>query len=180
MHAERAAMLAEFDTPEAIELAVDALRALGYARMEAYTPHPMPELEAKLGIRRSKTPRAVLAGGVVGALFAFFLQYWLNGVDYPLNVGGRPLMSAPAFIPITFETTVLFASLAAFVTWLVVSRLPTLDDPILAVEGFTSVSIDRFWLAIAASDPAFGTERSAEHLRSAGALRIVVMPETPR
>jgi hypothetical protein len=172
-------MLAEFDTPEAIERAVDSLRALGYARMEAYTPHPIPQLEAKLGIARSRTPWVVLAGGATGAIFAFLLQYWLNGIDYPLNVGGRPLLSAPAFIPITFETTVLFASLAAFVTWLVVSRLPVLDDPILEVEGF-SASIDRFWLAIAASDPAFGLERSAEHLRGAGALRILVMPEVDR
>lgn len=176
MPSERA-MLAEFESPEAIERAVETLRALGYARMEAYTPHPMPQLEAKLGIPRSWTPRVVLAGGAFGAVFAFLVQYWLNGVDYPLNVGGRPLLSAPAFIPITFETTVLFASLTAFVTWLVVSRLPTLDDPILAVAGFTSVSIDRFWLAISASDPAFDPERSAELLRGAGALRIVVMPE---
>ena len=174
------ALLAEFDTPEAIEHAVETLRTLGYARMEAYTPHPMPELEAKLGIPRSWTPRVVLAGGALGAAFAFLLQYWLNGVDYPLNVGARPLMSAPAFIPITFETTVLFASLSAFVTWLAVSRLPTLGDPILDVEGFTSVSIDRFWLAIALSDPSFGLEESAEHLRGLGALRLVLMPEVER
>ena len=177
MRAERA-ILAEFATPEAIARAVDTLNALGYARMEAYTPHPMPALEAKLGIPRSRTPRVVLAGGVVGALFAFLLQYWLNGINYPLNVGGRPLFSAPAFIPITFETTILFAALSAFVTWLVVSRLPTLDDPILAVEGFTTVSIDRFWLAIAVSDPSFDPEKSALLLRDAGAVRVVLMPET--
>lgn len=179
MRAERT-MLAEFETPEAIEHAVEMLVALGYARLEAYSPYPMPELEAKLGIPRSWTPRVVLAGGAVGAAFAFLLQYWLNGLNYPLNVGGRPLLSAPAFIPITFETTVLFASLSAFVTWLVVSRLPTLDDPILQVEGFTSVSIDRFWLAVAAGDPAFDPERSADHLRGVGAVRIVLLPEADR
>jgi hypothetical protein len=173
-------MLAEFDTPEAIERAVDALRARGYVALEAYTPHPMPELEAKLGIRRSRTPRAVLAGGAFGAAFAFLLQYWLNGIDYPLNVGARPLLSAPAFIPITFETTVLFASLTAFVTWLIVTRLPRLDHPMLEVEGFARVSIDRFWLSLAASDPTFDAEQAAEHLRAAGALGVVLLPETAR
>jgi hypothetical protein len=176
MHTERA-LLGEFDTPEAIERAVDALREQGYVRMEVYTPHPMPELEEKLGITRSWAPRVVLAGGLIGAGFAFFLQYWLNGVNYPLNVGGRPLFSAPAFIPITFETTILFASLFGFAFWLVISRLPTLDDPIFGVEGFRSASIDRFWLAIALSDPCFDAERSVEHLHKAGALRTSFMPE---
>jgi hypothetical protein len=179
MRAERA-MLAEFASPEAIERAVDVLQGLGYARLEAYTPHAMPALEEKLRIPRSWTPRVVLAGGALGAGFAFLLQYWLNGVNYPLNVGGRPLLSAPAFIPITFETTVLFASISAFVTWLVVSRLPTLDDPILDIEGFTSVSIDRFWLTIAADDPSFEEDRSAQHLREAGALRILITPAVRR
>jgi Protein of unknown function (DUF3341) len=170
------AVLAEFETAEAIERAVDALHEAGYVRMEAYTPHPLPKLEAKLGIGRSRIPRHVLAGGAVGAVFAFLLQYWLNGVNYPLNVGGRPLFSAPAFVPITFETTVLFASLTAFAAWLAVSRLPTLDEPILTVEGF-SATIDRFWLAVAAAESSFDSSRCAECLREAGALRIVFMPE---
>jgi len=178
MATERA-LLAEFDTPAAIEHAVDALRQQGYVRMEAYTPHPMPELEEKLGLARSWAPRVMLAGGLIGAAFAFLLQYWLNGVSYPLNVGARPLFSAPAFIPITFETTVLFASLFGFAFWLIISRLPTLDDPIFRVEGFRSASIDRFWLAIALSDPSFDAARSVELLRNVGALRTVFMPEEP-
>lgn len=176
MRTERA-LLGEFDSPEALERAVDTLREQGYVRMEAFTPHPMPALEEKLGIPRSWSPWVMLAGGLIGASFAFCLQYWLNGVSYPLNVGGRPLFSAPAFIPITFETTVLFASLFGFAFWLIISRLPTLDDPILRVEAFRSVSIDRFWLAIALSDPSFDAARSVEQLRSAGALRTLFMPE---
>jgi hypothetical protein len=174
-----AAMLGVFETEEALESAVSTLQTWGYPRLEVYSPHPLPELETKLGIARSRTPRVVFAGGVVGAAFAFFLQSWLNAVDYPINVGGRPLFSAPAFIPITFETTVLFASLTAFIAWLVVSRLPTLDDPVLEVEGF-SACIDRFWLAVAAGTPAFDVQRCASHLREAGAVRIVFLPEVER
>jgi hypothetical protein len=171
------AVLAEFETSEAIERAVDALSAAGYVRMEAYTPHPLPALEAKLGIARSRAPLLVLAGGIAGAAFAFLLQYWMNGIDYPLNVGSRPLFSAPAFIPITFETTVLFAALTAFATWLAVSRLPTLNAPLLAVEGF-GATVDRFWLAVEARHPTFDLGRCAVHLRDAGAVRVVFMPET--
>ena len=170
-------LLAEFDEPERILEAAVALREQGYARMEGFTPHPLPELEAALGIKRSWTPRIVLAGGVTGAVFAFWLQSWLNGVNYPLNVGGRPLISAPTSIPITFETTVLFASLAAFVTWLVVTRLPTLNQPLLDIEGFTSVSIDRFWLAIATSDERCEPDRTTAELRKLGALRVLLTPE---
>lgn len=171
------ALLAEFDSVESILHAVTTLRAKGYQRMEAYTPHPIPELEERLGIPRSTIPRFVLAGGVIGGLFAFGLQWWLNGVDYPLNVGGRPLFSAPAFIPITFETIVLFAALTGFATFLYKTRLPTLQQPLLAVEGFERVSIDKFWLALSTSDPLFDPKASAEQLRALGAERLVRMPE---
>lgn len=174
---EARAILAEFDGPERMIDAASALRAFGYEKMEAFTPHAMPELEEKLGIPRSRTPRFVLAGGAFGAAFSFLVQWWLNSVNYPLNVGGRPLFSAPTFIPITFETTVLFASLTGFATWLFVSRLPTLNQPLLDVEGFTSASIDRFWLAIATNDPLFDPTVSAAHLREVGALRVLLMPE---
>ena len=174
------ALLAEFDSPEKIIDATVTLQAHGYVRIEAFTPHAMPELEEKLGIPRSWAPRIVFAGGALGAAFAFLLQWWLNGVNYPLNVGGRPLFSAPAFIPIAFETTVLFASITAFVTWLAVSRLPTLNQSILSVEGFTSVSVDRFWLAIAVSDPRFDPMLTTAQLREAGALQVLLTAEAER
>jgi len=170
-------MLAEFDAPERILEAAVELRARGYARIEAFTPHAVPELEAALGIRRSWVPRIVLAGGATGAAFAFLLQWWLNGVNYPLNVGARPLFSAPAFIPITFETTVLFAALTAFVSWLAVTRLPTLNHSLLDVEAFNSVSIDRFWLAIKSSDEHYDRGRTTAELRELGALRVLLTPE---
>lgn len=166
-------MLAEFETPAAIEEAVERLRAQGYTQLEAYTPHAMPELEQKLGIPRSWAPRAVLCGGLLGGAAAFALQYWLNGINYPLNVGGRPLFSAPAFIPIAFESTVLGAALTGFAVWLIVSRLVRLGEPLLDVEGFASVSIDRFWLAVAERDPSFEAAQSESELRAAGAVRVV-------
>src|SRR4051794_30630701 len=102
------ACLAEFTSAEGILAAAGRLAELGYRRMEAWTPYPLPPLEPLLGVPRTPIPKLVLAAGATGAAFAYGVQTWMNAYDYPLNVGGRPLHSGPAWIPITFETTVLF------------------------------------------------------------------------
>ena len=171
---ETHAMLAEFATAEGILAAAARLSELGYRRMEAWTPYPIAALDPHLGIPRSPIPRLVLAAGATGAVFAFGVQTWMNAYDYPLNVGGRPLHSGPAFIPITFETTVLFAVLTAVVSVFAFAGLPRLHHPLFDVEGFERSTIDRFWLGIDTSDPLYDPTRvEALLVADLGALRVV-------
>lgn len=160
-------LLAEFKGPEALLTAVSSLETR--ARLEAFTPFPMRELETIHP--RSRLPLYVLAAGLGGATYMFLFQWWANGFSYPLNVGGRPLFSAPAFIPITFEGGVLAASLTAFFSFLGFCGLPRLWHPLHEIEGFERASIDRFFLRVR---PGVGLdpERAIELLERAGAIRI--------
>src|SRR5262245_20049877 len=106
-------LLAEFDNPEELMLAVRTARLAGYRKMDAYTPFPVEHLAEELGFRKTALPLIVLIGGLLGCAGGFVLQYWISVIDYPLNIGGRPLNSWPAFIPVTFETTILAAALFA-------------------------------------------------------------------
>jgi hypothetical protein len=166
-------VMAEFETPEDLLHAVARLRELGLRKLDAYTPYPIRELEPLLEIKRSYIPKFVLAMGLVGAAFAYTLQWWCMAISYPLNVGGRPLHSAPAFIPITFETTVLFAAGTSFLLALFAAGLPRLHHPVFEVEGFESATIDGYWVAIGADDPKLDASVAEKELRGAGAKRVV-------
>ena len=165
-------MVAEFASSEAATRAVRRLREKGYAELEAYTPYEVHELAEALGEERPKSiPRVVLAAAVVAAAAAYAIIWWTNGVDYPLDVGGRPLNSIPADVPIVFETTVLVASATAFALVFLLSGMPRLEPPIADVDGHEVVSSDRFWIAVAESDPAFD-EGVADELTALGAERV--------
>jgi hypothetical protein len=151
------AIFAEFESPEAILRATARLRELGYTQLQTFTPFPSPELEQELGLRRSRIPGAVLACGLAGTVTAFLIIWFTNAYDYPLNVGGRPLNSFVADIPIMFETTVLFAGGGAFFSALLSNRLPRLHDEASEVRGIERASIDRFFLRVDATDPRFDT-----------------------
>ena len=171
----REGTLFEFASPDEILAAATELREMGFMQLEAYTPYPIPELDEKLDIPRTRIPRAVLAASVLGCALAFAIIWFTNASDYPLDVGGRPLDSIPADIPIMFETTVLFGSLTAFLLALVASGLPRLHHPVFEVEGFESASLDRFWLGIDQPEPVDDSVRSrmlelgARAVRSMGA-----------
>jgi hypothetical protein len=143
----------EFASPEQLVAAVDELRAMGIQQLGAYTPYAMPELEAKLAIRRTRIPIAVFVAAAVGCATAFAIQWATNAYDYPLAVGGRPVSSVPADIPIMFETTVLFGALTAFLLVFVRAGLPRLHRPLFEIDGIESVSIDHFWVGIEALEP---------------------------
>lgn len=167
-----AGLLAEFETPEALTAAVVRLRELGYQKLDTFTPYPVkPALEA-LDLPRSRVSLIALIAGLCGASGAYFLEWWMNAYDYPINVGGRPPHSAPAFIPITFEMGVLFAGFTAFICVFAFSRLPRLNHPIFEVEGFESATIDRFWLGIDARDPQFDRVKTRDHVQGLGPLRL--------
>jgi Protein of unknown function (DUF3341) len=169
-HAESAptlhGLMAEFETPTALVAAAEQARLQGYRHMDAYTPIPIEELNEALGIRRTRLPRLVLAGGVLGGLAGYALQYWSLTIAYPLNVGGRPLHSWPYFIPITFETTVLGAALAAFVGMWARNHLPQPYHPVFNAPAFARASLDRFFLCIEATDPRFDRHATGKFLDS--------------
>jgi len=148
-------LMAEFATPADLVEAAEQARAAGYRRMDAYTPFPMERLSEALGHRRSRVPLLVLIGGIAGLVGGYALQYWISAVSYPLNVGGRPFNSWPAFIPVTFEMTILIAGVFAVFGMLALNGLPTPYHPVFNVERFALASRDRYFLCIEAKDPRF-------------------------
>jgi hypothetical protein len=144
----------------------------GYRRVDAYTPYPIEELSEAIGVKQTRLPYIVLFGGIAGGLAGYLLQYWTSVIDYPLNVGGRPLHSWPAFIVPTFEMTILGAALAAVFGMLALNGLPRPHHPIFNAPGFALASRDRFFLCIEAEDPRFDLEKTAAFLRSLGPREV--------
>lgn len=169
---ERYGLLAEFLTPEALLAATKRAYAVGYRRMDAYTPFPVEGLAEALGSRSTAIPAIVLGGGIVGGAGGFFMQWYATVVDYPLNVGGRPTNSWPMYIPITFELTILGAALAAILGMLALNRLPQPYHPVFNVEAFGRASQDRFFLCIEATDDQFERAATARFLDTLGAREV--------
>ena len=157
-------LMAEFDTPAGLLGAANRARLEGYREMDAYTPIPIEELSEALGLRRTRLPRLVLLGGILGGIGGFALEVWTQAVAYPVNVGGRPLVSWPQFIPVMFETTVLGAALTAFVGMWALNRLPMPYHPVFNVPTFARASTDRFFLCIEATDRKFDREKTRRFL----------------
>lgn len=166
-------LLAEFGTATEMVNAVFRLREQGYRDLETYSPFPVPGVDRPLQLERSLIPAIVFAGGLLGALLGYGIQWYANVFHYPQNIGGRPVHAIPAFIPVTFESAVLGAGLAAFFGLLFLLRLPRPWHPVFEVDGFERASVDRFWVAIDAEDPRFGVGRSARTLEELAPLRIV-------
>jgi hypothetical protein len=157
-------IVAEFDDPAPLVDAARATRAKGYRNVEAYTPYPVAALDEILEEKKS-LPLIVLIGGILGFLTAWSMEYYIAVIDYPTNIGGRPLNSWPSFIVIMFELTVLFASLFAFFGMLALCGLPLLHHPMFNLPRFMRASNDHFYLCIEARDPLF-EEDVAESLLS--------------
>ncbi len=157
-------LMAEFDSPSALVDAANRARLAGYKEMDAYTPIPIEELNEALGLRRTRLPRLVLIGGILGGMGGFGLEAWTQMSAYPMNIGGRPYLSWPQFIPVTFETTVLGAALTCFVAMWALNRLPMPYHPVFNVTAFERASTDRFFLCIEAADSLFDPERTRKFL----------------
>lgn len=168
----RAGVLAEFRTPEDLLRAVRELQRRGFRRLDAFTPYPVKGLEQALALPRSPLTWLVFPVAMAGAAMAYVIQWWCNAVDYPLNVGGRPLNSVPAFIPIVFETGVLVASFVGFFIFLWLSGLPDLYSPLSDVEGFERASTVSFWVGVDERDPAFNVTSLEAILTELGALHV--------
>jgi hypothetical protein len=170
----RSGVVAEFETPEALERAYAVLAGDGYTRIESWTPFPLKALLHRQ--RRSWVPRAMFWAGMLGGALGYAVQWWCNAYDFPIDVGGRPLNAAPAFIPITFESAVLAAALTGFFSLLAKCGLPRLLHPVFEVDGFERASVDRFWLGVDRRDPRFDDGLRAR-LAGLGALRCVPLGE---
>ncbi len=148
-------LMAEFADHHALLRALEEAQAAGFRRIEAFSPYPLQAAAERLGVRTSAIPWIAAIAGLLGAATQYYAQYWMNAVDYPLNVGGRPLDSWPAFLPATLIVAVLWAGAATLLGLLIILRLPRLHHPVFEVPGFDRASEDRFFLCILADDPAY-------------------------
>lgn len=169
-------ILAEYDDARALVRAARKAREAGYRRLDAYSPYPVQGLARAIGFRRTYLSTIVLGGGIAGGLIGFSMQYWITVVDYPLNVGGRPLNSWPAFMPVTFELTILVAAFAAVLGMLALNGLPRPHHPLFAMPNFHRASRDGFFLCIEARDQQFDASRVRQLLAATGAREISDVP----
>ncbi len=159
-------VMAEFDNPTDLVSAVRATREKGYRKIDAYSPFPIEDLSSALNLHRNKLPLIVLVGGLLGLATGYLLQYYVTVIQFPINVGGRPLHSWPAYIVITFELTILFAAISAVMGMLALCGLPMPYHPVFNAPRFALASRNRFFLCIESRDPLYEATRTADFLRS--------------
>ena len=170
-----AGLIAEFARGDAMVAALRAAREAGWRRMDAYGPYPMPEAASLLGTRAWPVAAIAVAAGLLGGALQYGSTWYLTVVDYPLNVGGRPLHSWPVFLPATYIVAVLWAAVAALLGMLVLNRLPRLNHPVFAAPGFERASEDRFFLFLMAEDPLFDDVATEAFLQRLSPLRVTVV-----
>ena len=163
---------AEFDHEDKLLEACVKTREAGYTKFEAYSPFPIHGLREAIGFKRPILPWVIFAGGLVGLCAGFGLCYWVSAIELPFNIGGRPLNSWPSFIPVTFEMTVLVASLTATIGMFAFNGLPRPNHPIFNHPNFERASQDRFFLTIESDDPKFDSAETAAYLRGLNALDV--------
>ena len=160
-------LMAEFEDPTSLVQATHKAYHEGYRCMDAYSPYPIEELHEALGSHETRLPLIVLIGGIIGCIGGYLLQYWVSAITYPVNIGGKPLHSWPAFIPVTFECTILVAALSCVLGMLALNGLPQPYHPVFNVPRFALASRNRFFLCIESQDPKFdinGTRHFLETL----------------
>ena len=165
-------LMAEFETPQELVDAAAMTREAGFTKLDAYTPYPIEALTEALDIHDHRLPAVVLGGGIVGGLAGYALCYWTSVIEYPLNIGGKPFHSAPAFIVPTFETTILFAAFAAVLGMLALNGLPMPYHPVFNLPRFALASRNRFFLCIESQDPKFDLEATRRFLETLGPREV--------
>ena len=157
-------LMAEFENTDDLLNAAHRAHEAGYRELDAFTPFPVEGLAEAIGFHKTGVPLICLIGGLTGCFGGFFLQWWPNVIGYPLNIGGKPLNSWPAFIPITFELTILCAGLSTVFGMLALNGLPTPYHPVFNVERFEMATRNRFFLCVKVEDPKFDVQKTREFL----------------
>lgn len=170
-----AGVLAEFAGPKELVRGANIVRVEGFTKTDAFSPFPIHGIDPSLGVRPTRMPWFVLAVGICGGFGALLMQWWMNAVDYPFLISGKPIFSLPANIPVVFEVIVLTSAFATFFGMLALNRLPRHSNPLLEVERFRRVTNDRFFLYVSAEDPRFNDQDVVEMFRKAGAIWIDVV-----
>ena len=170
-------LIAEFDDPTSLVTATERAHHEGYRCMDAYSPYPIEELHEALGSHHTKLPLIVLIGGLTGCLGGYALQYWVSVLAYPINVGGKPFHSWPAFIPVTFECTILGAALSAVLGMLALNGLPQPYHPVFNVPRFALASRNRFFLCIESKDPKFDLEKTRQFLETLNPREVTTVAD---
>jgi len=165
-------LMAEFGTPEELLEATKRTHEAGYRRIDAFSPFPIDGLSHAVGFHHTRLPLIVLCAGIIGGCSGFFLQYYAAVISFPLNIGGRPLDSWPAFVPITFELTILFAAAATVFGMLGLNGLPTPYHPVFNVPRFALASRDRFFLCIMSEDPKFELDATWKFMETLNAREV--------
>lgn len=169
-------LIAEFRDEQCLVEAAARATAEGYAKVDAYAPFSVPGLADALGFRKDRVALITLLGGIAGGVGIYFLQWYSAVIDYPINSGGRPLHSWPAFIPATFECTVLGAALAAFFGLLILNGLPKLNHPIFNASEFDLATRNRFFLCVESLDPKFDRSATRAFMETLDPLHVAEVP----
>lgn len=170
-------LLAEFDSPTALVKAAEKTHAAGYIKIDAYSPLPIEGLSEAIGFHHDMVPLVTLIGALIGGASGYLLQYWINVINYPLNIGGKPFHSWPSFIVVTFEMTILFGGLSAVFGMLALNGLPMPYHPVFNVERFAMASKDRFFLIVFSSDKKYDDVKTREFLESLGPKTLTEVPD---
>jgi hypothetical protein len=165
-------LLAEFDTPRAMVEAAKRTYAAGYRKIDTFSPYPVEEAWEAIGHHDRRLSAIVLGGGLTGLLTGWGLEEWVSQIAYPVNIAGKPLNSWPQFIPVMFELTILFASLAAVIGMIVLNGLPQPYHPTFNVAGFERASRDKFFLIVESEDPKFDRQATAAFLKGLDASEV--------
>jgi hypothetical protein len=170
-------IMAEFDSATSLMTAAHRTREAGYIKLDAYSPFPIEGLAEAIGFHSNAVPLVVLIGGLIGGLTGYLMQYWISAVTYPINVGGKPYHSWPAFIVVTFEMTILFGGISAVLGMLALNGLPMPYHPVFNVPRFAFATKDRFFLIVFASDPKYSPTETRRFLESLGSRSISEVPD---
>jgi Protein of unknown function (DUF3341) len=159
-------LMAEFDTTTEVVNAAEKVRLAGYTKTDAFSPFPIHEMDEALGIKRSILPYLVFGGGLLGLFSGIGMQVFMSWYDYPIMVGGRPFLSWTAFIPPSYELTILFAAFAAVFGMLALNGLPQPYHPVFNVPRFALASREKFFLLIESQDEKFDYDETKSFMES--------------